>query len=184
MQQTCRQWGSVLKFRKTKQIRPFADIVPRGGRGNIQRGNICEDCQHIKLDPSPEIKTPRTTCVTCTINLDQWVSELCCAQNLGQLGHESRSLLSSLYHNSVLCPQPNLVGSRFSAKSIGLDRRAQLLSPSFDNAVTITGCSRGPRSPYRTGVSPTEYLSGMITWHCLRIFLVRDTGSNQRVFAI
>ena len=73
---------------------------------------------------------------------------------------------------------------RFSAKSIGLDRRAQLPSPSFDNGVTITGCSLGPRIPYRRGVSPTEALSGPIPWHCLRIFLMRDTGSHQRVFAI
>ena len=78
------------------------------------------------------------------------------------------------------CSQPNLVGNRFSAKSIGLDQRAQLPSPTFDNGVTITWCSRGPWSPYRTGVSQTE----AIPWHCLRIFFMRDTGSHQRVFAI
>ena len=46
------------------------------------------------------------------------------------------------------------------SKTFGLDRRAQLPSPSFYNVVTICGCFCGPRSVYHTGVSAeTEGLS-------------------------
>ena len=73
-----------------------------------------------------------------------------------------------------------MVGSRFSAKSIGFDRRRQLPSLSFDNGVTITGGSRGPLSLSYRGLPP-EALSGPIPWHCLRTFLMRDTGSHLNV---
>ena len=55
------------------------------------------------------------------------------------------------------------------------------LAPPLDNAVTICGCSRGPRRQFHAGVSSTEALSGPIPKHCLRIFFMRDTGSHQRV---
>ena len=68
---------------------------------------------------------------------------------------------------SILIPAANTSTIMLSTKP-GLDWRVQLPSPSFDNDVTICGCSRGPLSLYRTGISPeTEGLSG------LRIFFIQ-----------
>ena len=82
-------------------------------------------------------------------------------------------------------------------KSIGLDRHAQLPSPSSDNGVTICGCSPGPRrtSPetrvLRDRTDPLALSDDIQISDFIVIvqttklgFFMRDTDSHQRVFVI